>query len=180
METLGYEPLVPEDRVRDVAGALGGILDGAVFSDYLDFLREFPRTGTFDADVQYFCRKTDGDDRAYSISFIFASCSIKTEDLLSLRKKPFETWKFDCNCMAIGSDIFGNYFFMGIDGAAAGKIYYWNHEIPQSDTTLGNLVLLSSSFHDFILGLEDVKYNNVGSQKSGRGIFGGLFNLFKK
>ena len=67
---------------------------------------------------------------------------------------------------------FGNQICMSLDRAAYGKIYFWDHEIMDSDdevcmTAIADMKVIASSFEELLARIKESPYTAEPAKKSG-------------
>jgi hypothetical protein len=149
-ENLGYRKFVKNyESSGDISKKLAEIAEYSIPQDYLQFLNDFPCTGTFDIDV--YCLGLESSpwapDALYPTLLFFASCSQKSEDLIFMRENPLEAWDFDSSMLVIADSSGGNYFCMSLKKETFGKVYFWDHDHSETET---GLYLLANNFTSFI------------------------------
>lgn len=152
---LGYRKFIEDDKPSgDISKKLTAIVGGNIPSDYLQFLTDFPCTGTFDADVNCLGLEPSpwAPDGLYSTLLFFAACSKKSEDLIFMRENPLGSWDFDFSSMLVIADSSGgNYFCLSLKPETYGKVYFWDHDHSETET---GLYLLANDFTSFVERLQ--------------------------
>ncbi|WP_112076644.1 SMI1/KNR4 family protein [Herbaspirillum rubrisubalbicans] len=149
LKDIAYRPFKEvNDSDSKTLTKLSEVVGYPVPSDYLEFLKEFPNTGIFDADIV--CSGIEcapcAADGLYPISLLYASCSDARYDLLNFRKV---SWELPAHFLVIGDDIGGNYFCLDLRMESLGKVYFLFHE----EGVEAGLYFLANDFSSFINSL---------------------------
>lgn len=116
--------------------------------DYCQFLRTFPRTGFFDADICALGRHAapGAPDKLYPVTCLFAFSENESDDLARIRDNDLETPR---HFLTIGRDAFDNHFLLDLRNESRGRVYYHDHETPLEH----GVYLVAESFSAFIESL---------------------------
>ncbi|WP_457325296.1 SMI1/KNR4 family protein [Roseateles sp. P5_E11] len=156
LDKLIYRPLVETDRHEFAALAgLSQVVGYPVPGEFVEFLKRYPDTGIFEVDgVVYIAspdRLSGHHDGRYAVDTLYAACSDKRYDLLSIRQEGAGFDLIPNYCLRIGEDSFGNAFCIDLREEPFGKVYFWDHEHAAGES---GLHLVASSFASFVEHLE--------------------------
>jgi len=156
LHALAYRPYVATDHHDSAALAnLEKVAGYPIPQAYMDFLREFPDTGMFDADsgvvVEGKERLSGNHNGWYSIAMLYAACSDKRYDLIEIAGRPVYDGDTPRYVLLIGDDLFGNTFCLDLRPQTFGRVHFWDHEHSADET---GLHLVADDFVSFVNGLK--------------------------
>lgn len=151
LKSLAYVALFADDPT-DAAAADRLIADLQLLAgqplpaDYLDFLRTFPASGTFD--VNGTIAHPSAHDGDFTLTNLLAGSKHANCDARSLRREQVSHrgQMLPLDWLAIGEDLGGNRFAIDLRRETAGQVAFWNHETNR-------LTPLAPGFERFVLGL---------------------------
>lgn len=157
LHDLAYLPYVATDSHNPAALAnLSTVAGYPIPQAYMDFLREFPDTGMFDAEggviVEGKERLSGNHNGWHSIAMLYAACSDKRYDLIEIASRPAYDGDAPRYVLLIGDDVFGNAFCLDLRPDTFGKVYFWDHD--NSNNEKQGLYLVADDFVSFVNGLQ--------------------------
>lgn len=156
LNELIYRPLVETDHhgPQDHAG-LERAIGRRIPTEFAEFLERFPDTGIFEVEGVVFIASADRlsglHDGRFAVETLYAACSDKRYDLLTIRQEGVGFDSTPDYCLRIGEDSFGNVFCLDLREEAFGKIYFWDHEHASNES---GLHLVAQDFAAFVDHLE--------------------------
>jgi len=126
-------------------------LQFTVPEEYIEFLKDFPRTGVFDKNVFFAGIEPSpwASDGVEQLEVLYGSCGQASNDISSVRKQYLD--QIPENLLAIGQVAGDNMVCIDLSGSSFGKIYVWDHE-HRGGADHG-LYLAANSFAAFVHSL---------------------------
>lgn len=157
LHELAYRPYIATDSHKPAAFAdLSAVAGYTIPQVYMDFLREFPNTGVFAVEGDVFIQgkeKLSGrHNGCYAIDMLYAACSDKQYDLVTITGRPVYDGDTPKYAMLIGQDLGGNAFCLDLRPDTFGKVYFWDHDSSNSEKQ--GLYLLADDFASFVSCLQ--------------------------
>jgi len=156
LDKLVYRPLVETDRHEPATLAgLSQVAGYRIPAEFVEFLSRYPDTGIFEVEGVVFIASSDrlsgNHDGRYAVETLYAACSDKRYDLLSIRQEGAGLDLIPNYCLRVGEDSFGNAFCLDLREESFGKVYFWDHEHAPDES---GLHLVAPSFASFVDRLE--------------------------
>jgi hypothetical protein len=148
LEQLSYEPMPSAARSaydHDTLARLPELVGFALPEDYVQFLREFPRTGMLNAYCAGLERAPWAPDALYPVDELYASSSRPLVDLLGRRQEQ-PSRGTPLYLLEIGGGLPRASICLDLRDGSFGNIYYWCRDVSVGK----GLFLLARDFTAFI------------------------------
>ncbi|WP_158253747.1 SMI1/KNR4 family protein [Chromobacterium alticapitis] len=148
LTALGYRPLKGAlDKPLNCI-ELDDQIKSALPDDYCAFLSAFPETGVFDKQIVFSALEKSpwAADGKEVLEVLYASCSDKNNDLLTLRTQYAE--QLPAHFFVIGQVTGANLVCIDLRNESRGKVYVWDHE--HIDDAHGGLYWVANDFSAFV------------------------------